>query len=134
MLSFISMPIITIDPVICISRVIFPCFDIVHRNLGYFFSIIKISQATRNTKSMTKTFSEGLYHIYFWHHTSFWLTWWILHICIKYTKNKSTAHGCWTLDLFVSDIKMQAIYKVIHTSNLSTHWGQSFLQVYLVSS
>jgi hypothetical protein len=32
------------DPVICISRVICPCFDIVHRNLGYFFSIIKISQ------------------------------------------------------------------------------------------
>jgi hypothetical protein len=30
------------DPVICISRVICPCFDIVHRNLGYFFSIIKI--------------------------------------------------------------------------------------------
>ena len=32
------------DPVICISRVICPCFDIVHRNQGYFFSIIKISQ------------------------------------------------------------------------------------------
>ena len=31
------------DPVICISRVICPCFGIVHRNLGY-FSIIKISQ------------------------------------------------------------------------------------------
>ena len=31
--------------------------------------------------------------------------------------NKSTAHGCWTLDCFVSDIKLQAIYKVIHTSN-----------------
>jgi hypothetical protein len=30
--------------VICISRVICPCFDIVHRNLGYCFSIIKISQ------------------------------------------------------------------------------------------
>jgi hypothetical protein len=30
--------------VICISRVICPCFDIVHRNLGYFFSIMKISQ------------------------------------------------------------------------------------------
>jgi hypothetical protein len=25
--------------------------------------------------------------------------------------NKSTAHGCWTLDFFVSDIKLQAIYK-----------------------
>ena len=32
------------DPVICISRVICPCFGIVHRNLGYCFSIIKISQ------------------------------------------------------------------------------------------
>jgi hypothetical protein len=32
-------------------------------------------------------------------------------------RNKSTAHGCWTLDFFVSDIKLQAIYKVIHTSN-----------------
>ena len=32
------------DPVICISRVICPCFDIVHRNWGYLFSIIKISQ------------------------------------------------------------------------------------------
>ena len=32
------------DPVICISRVTCPCFDIVHRHLGYFFSIIKISQ------------------------------------------------------------------------------------------
>ena len=32
------------DPVICISRVICPCFYIVHRNQGYFFSIIKISQ------------------------------------------------------------------------------------------
>jgi hypothetical protein len=30
------------DPVICISRVICPCFDIVHRNLGYFFSIIPL--------------------------------------------------------------------------------------------
>jgi hypothetical protein len=43
-------------------------------------------------------------------------------------------HGCRTLDFFVSDIKLQAIYKVIHTSNLSTDWGQHFLQVYLVSS
>jgi hypothetical protein len=32
------------DPVICISRVICPCFGIVHRNFGYCFSIIKISQ------------------------------------------------------------------------------------------
>jgi hypothetical protein len=48
--------------------------------------------------------------------------------------NKSTAHGCWTLDFFVSDIKLQAIYKVIHTSNLSADWGQHFLQVYWVSS
>ena len=32
------------DPVICISRVIFPCFGIAHRNMGYCFSIIKISQ------------------------------------------------------------------------------------------
>jgi hypothetical protein len=30
------------DPVICISRVICPCFDIVHRNYGYYFSLIKI--------------------------------------------------------------------------------------------
>ena len=44
--------------------------------------------------------------------------------------NKSTAHGCWTLDFFISDIKLQAIYSVIHTSNLSTDWGQHFLQVY----
>ena len=29
------------DPVICISRVICPCFGIVHRNLGYCFSIVK---------------------------------------------------------------------------------------------
>ena len=33
-------------PVICMSRIICPCFDIVHvhRNQGYFLSIIKISQ------------------------------------------------------------------------------------------
>ena len=31
------------------------------------------------------------------------------------------AHGCWTLDFFVSDIKLQAIYKVIHTSNYDGH-------------
>jgi hypothetical protein len=30
----------------------------------------------------------------------------------------------------LSDINLQAIYKVIHTSNLSTDWGQHFLQVY----
>ena len=37
-------------------------------------------------------------------------------------QNKSTAHGCWTLDFFVSDIKLQAIYKVIHyTSNYDGH-------------
>jgi hypothetical protein len=35
--------------------------------------------------------------------------------------NKSTAHGCWTLDFFVSDIELQAIYKVIHTSNYDGH-------------
>ena len=35
--------------------------------------------------------------------------------------NKSTAHGCWMLDFFVSDIKLQAIYKVIHTSNYDGH-------------
>ena len=35
--------------------------------------------------------------------------------------NKSTAHGCWTLDFFVSDIKLQAIYKVIHTFNYDGH-------------
>ena len=35
--------------------------------------------------------------------------------------NKSTAHGCWTFDFFVSDIKLQAIYKVIHTSNYDGH-------------
>jgi hypothetical protein len=28
---------------------------------------------------------------------------------------------CWTLDFFVSDIKLQAIYKVIHTSNYDGH-------------
>ena len=49
-------------------------------------------------------------------------------------ENKGTAHGCWTLNFFVSDINLQAIYKVIHTSNLSTDWGQHFLQVYWVSS
>ena len=32
------------DPMICISIVICPCFGIVHRNLRYCFSIIKISQ------------------------------------------------------------------------------------------
>ena len=37
------------------------------------------------------------------------------------------------LDFFVSDIKLQAIYKVIYTSNMSTDWGQHFLQVYWVS-
>jgi hypothetical protein len=36
-------------------------------------------------------------------------------------KNKSTVHGCWTLDFFVSNIKLQAIYKVIHTSNYDGH-------------
>ena len=35
--------------------------------------------------------------------------------------NKSTAHGCWTLDFFISDIKLQAIYKVIHTFNYDGH-------------
>jgi hypothetical protein len=35
--------------------------------------------------------------------------------------NKSTAHECWTLDFFVSDIKLQSIYKVIHTSNYDGH-------------
>jgi hypothetical protein len=35
--------------------------------------------------------------------------------------NKSTAHGCWSLDFFVSDIKLQAIYKVIHTFNYDGH-------------
>jgi hypothetical protein len=42
------------------------------------------------------------------------------HDCIPEV-NKSTAHGCWTLDFFVSDIKLQAIYKVIHTSNYDGH-------------
>ena len=36
-------------------------------------------------------------------------------------QNKRTAHECWTLDFFVSDIKLQAIYKVIHTSNYDGH-------------
>ena len=35
--------------------------------------------------------------------------------------NKSTVHGCWTLDFFASDIKLQAIYKVVHTSNYDGH-------------
>jgi hypothetical protein len=35
--------------------------------------------------------------------------------------DKSTAHGCWTLNFFISDIKLQAIYKVIHTSNYDGH-------------
>jgi hypothetical protein len=26
--------------------------------------------------------------------------------------NKSTAHGCWTLDFFISDIKLQAILRI----------------------
>jgi hypothetical protein len=30
--------------VICISRIIWSCFNIVHINYVYFFSIIKISQ------------------------------------------------------------------------------------------
>ena len=41
----------------------------------------------------------------------------IKHIWRQHDRNKSTAHGCWTLDFFVSGIKLQAIYKVIHTSN-----------------
>ena len=41
----------------------------------------------------------------------------IKHIWRQHDRNKSTAHGCWKLDFFVSDIKLQAIYKVIHTSN-----------------
>jgi hypothetical protein len=40
-----------------------------------------------------------------------------LDICNK----KSTAHGCWTLNFFVSDIKLQVIYKVIHISNYDGH-------------
>ena len=38
------------------------------------------------------------------------------HFCdINSDQNKSTAHGCWTLDFFVhvSDIKLQAIYIII---------------------
>ena len=31
----------------------------------------------------------------------------------KSTQSKSTAHGCWTLDFFASDIKLQAIYIII---------------------
>ena len=34
-------PITTGDPVICISRFICPCFDIVHRNLGFFLVWLK---------------------------------------------------------------------------------------------
>jgi hypothetical protein len=30
-------------------------------------------------------------------------------------------NGCWSLDFFVSDIKLQAIYRVIHTSNYDGH-------------
>ena len=37
------------DPVICKSRVICPCFDIVHRHYGYFFSIIKAINLKLNT-------------------------------------------------------------------------------------
>ena len=46
-----------------------------------------------------------------------------IHVSFYYSKskNKSTAHGCWRLDFFVSDIKLQAIYKVIHTSNYDGH-------------
>ena len=44
-----------------------------------------------------------------------------LYIITLFLLNKSTAHGCWTLDFFVSDIKLQAIYKVIHTSNYDGH-------------
>ena len=39
----------------------------------------------------------------------------------NYSINKSTVHGCWTLDFLVSDIKLQAIYKVIHSSNYDGH-------------
>ena len=39
------------DPMICISRVICPYFDIVNRNLGYFFSIIfKVHQNNYSSK------------------------------------------------------------------------------------
>ena len=41
-----------------------------------------------------------------------------IHNCVF---NKSTAHVCWTLDFFISDIKLQAIYKVIHPSNYDGH-------------
>ena len=37
------------------------------------------------------------------------------------THTHKQEHGCWTLDFFVSDIKLQAIYKVIHTSNYDGH-------------
>ena len=33
--------------------------------------------------------------------------------------NKSTPHGCWTLDFFASDIKLQAIYKDIDLEGIS---------------
>ena len=40
---------------------------------------------------------------------------------IFHTHTHKQEHGCWTLDFFVSDIKLQAIYKVIHTSNYDGH-------------
>jgi hypothetical protein len=46
------------------------------------------------------------------------------------TLDRECAHRCWTFDFFVSDIKLQAIYKVIHTSNLSNydrHWNETQL-------
>jgi hypothetical protein len=46
-------------------------------------------------------------------------------------KNKSTGHGCSTLDFFISDIKLQAIYKVIHTSNLSTDYSIGHILLWL---
>ena len=48
---------------------------------------------------------------------------------MKIIVNKSTAHGCWTLDFFVSDIKLQTIYKAIHTSNYDGHKTNMFARL-----
>jgi hypothetical protein len=45
---------------ICITRVIYPCFGIVHRNLGYCFSIIKISIIIKTINLKLNTLVESV--------------------------------------------------------------------------
>ena len=67
-----------------------------------------------------------IHHIYFCNGHGIYN---LLNIC----KNKSTAHGCWMLDFFISDIKLQAIYKVIHTSNYDANMFARLVNIISVS-